>query len=227
MARVATARPSLAIGAQYSVPRAQSAVPAPHCFPPTAGRLHGHLGGIAAAGHPGAREGVGGGHHQADEHHVPPGAHGPARAHRRVQRQPRSQPRHAGRPQVHPQHGGGDRRQVDGDGAAVCGPRGQVPHAAHVRLRRERGGSRHGRQHAREVGAARPQPPNPPTLTWTLTPTLSAHPHLHPLTHPHQHPHLHPLTHPHPHPRPRPDPTPSPAPGGRSSCSRPRSATGR
>ena len=57
--------------------------------------------------------------------------------------------------------------------------------------------------------------PNPPTLTWTLTPTLSAHPHLHPLTHPH------------PHPRPRPDPTPSPAPGGRSSCSRPRSATGR
>ena len=69
--------------------------------------------------------------------------------------------------------------------------------------------------------------PNPPTLTWTLTPTLPAHPHLHPLTHPHQHPHLHPLTHPHPHPRPRPDPTPSPAPGGRSSCSRPRSATGR
>ena len=57
--------------------------------------------------------------------------------------------------------------------------------------------------------------PNPPTLTWTLTPTLSAHPHLHPLTHPH------------PHPRPRPDPSPSPAPGGRSSCSRPRSATGR
>ena len=57
--------------------------------------------------------------------------------------------------------------------------------------------------------------PNPPTLTWTLTPTLSAHPHLHPLTHPH------------PHPRPRPDPSPSPSPGGRSSCSRPRSATGR
>jgi len=57
--------------------------------------------------------------------------------------------------------------------------------------------------------------PNPPTLTWTLTPTLSAHPHLHPLTHPL------------PHPRPRPDPSPSPAPGGRSSCSRPRSATGR